>query len=356
MERRKTRPVSVGPVQIGGGAPVSVQSMTKTHTEQVAPTVQQIQELAELGCQIVRCAVPNRRAARALAEVVRRSPLPVIADTHFDPHLALLAIEAAVAGVRVNPGTVRDKAGLREVFRSAAQARIKVRIGVNSGSVRPRRGVQVVPGARGADLAELMVAEALRCCEAAEAEGCTSLVVSLKASDVPTTIRAYRLAAERCDYPFHLGVTAAGPPEQSLVKSAIGIGTLLAEGIGDTIRVSMTGPPHQEVTAALKILETLGLREPCGPQIISCPTCGRCEIDLPALVREVERRLAGCRKNLRVAIMGCVVNGPGEAAEADVGVAGGRDFGYVFRKGRRVRKCPAAELPDALMAEIERSC
>jgi len=355
MERRKTRTVRVGPVTIGGDAPVSVQSMTKTRTDQVGPTLRQIEELAEAGCEIVRCAVPDRHGARALAQVVKDSPLPVVADIHFDHRLALRAIEAGAHGVRVNPGTISNEAGLREVFRNAAAAGIKVRIGMNSGSVRPRRGLEVKTHEGGPDVAALMVREALRSCEMAEAEGCRALVISLKASDVPTTLRAYRLAAPECEYPFHLGVTAAGPPETSIVKSAVGIGALLAEGIGDTIRVSMTGPPHPEVEAALRILEALGLREPVGPQIVSCPTCGRCRIDLVSLVREVSERLKGCRKDIQVAIMGCTVNGPGEAAEADVGIAGGRQFGYIFRKGRRTRRSPASELADALMAEIEKT-
>jgi len=322
MERRKTRAVRVGPVTIGGDAPVSVQSMTKTRTDQVGPTLRQIEELAEAGCEIVRCAVPDRHGARALAQVVKDSPLPVVADIHFDHRLALRAIEAGAHGVRVNPGTISNEAGLREVFRNAAAAGIKVRIGMNSGSVRPRRGLEVKTHEGGPDVAALMVREALRSCEMAEAEGCRALVISLKASDVPTTLRAYRL---------------------------------LAEGIGDTIRVSMTGPPHPEVEAALRILEALGLREPVGPQIVSCPTCGRCRIDLVSLVREVSERLKGCRKDIQVAIMGCTVNGPGEAAEADVGIAGGRQFGYIFRKGRRTRRSPASELADALMAEIEKT-
>jgi len=313
MERRKTRAVRVGPVTIGGDAPVSVQSMTKTRTDQVGPTLRQIEELAEAGCEIVRCAVPDRHGARALAQVVKDSPLPVVADIHFDHRLALRAIEAGAHGVRVNPGTISNEAGLREVFRNAAAAGIKVRIGMNSGSVRPRRGLEVKTHEGGPDVAALMVREALRSC------------------------------------------TAAGPPETSIVKSAVGIGALLAEGIGDTIRVSMTGPPHPEVEAALRILEALGLREPVGPQIVSCPTCGRCRIDLVSLVREVSERLKGCRKDIQVAIMGCTVNGPGEAAEADVGIAGGRQFGYIFRKGRRTRRSPASELADALMAEIEKT-
>ena len=354
MERRNTRAVMAGTVTIGGAAPISVQSMTKTHTEDVAATIAQVHELAELGCEIARCAVANVRAARVLSQIKRGSPIPLIADIHFDHKLALRAIDAGVDGVRVNPGTIHSESGLREVFRSAAAAGIKVRVGMNSGSVRPREGLRVKRDASEADLAALMVDKALACCELAEAEGCRNLVLSFKASDVPTTVRAYRLAAPRCDYPFHVGVTAAGPAEIALLKNAIGIGVLLAEGIGDTIRVSMTGPPHDEVSAALRILEALELRSPAGPVIISCPTCGRCMVDLVSVVEEVQQRLKGCDKKIKVAIMGCVVNGPGEAAEADVGVAGGKEFGYIFRKGVRCGKVPASQIADALMAEIEK--
>jgi (E)-4-hydroxy-3-methylbut-2-enyl-diphosphate synthase len=352
--RRQTRQVRVGAVPIGGSAPVSVQSMTKTHTEDVDATLAQIGELAALGCEIIRCAVPNRRAAAALRRIKESSPLPVVADVHFDHRLALLSIEAGADGVRVNPGNMRDEKGLRDVYRAAAAAGIKVRVGVNSGSIRPRKGLEVAPQAAESDLAELMVRETLAYCSAAERAGLGSLVVSLKASDVPTTLAAYRRAAAQCDYPFHLGVTAAGPPQVSIVKSAIGIGVLLSEGIGDTIRVSMTGPPHDEVRAALAILEALCLREPHGPQIISCPTCARCEIDLSALVEEVGRRARPLSRALKIAVMGCVVNGPGEAAEADVGVAGGKDFGYLFRNGKRVRKVESSQLADALLEEIDR--
>mgnify|MGYP006283521459 CR=1 FL=1 len=352
-ERRKTRSVEVGPVTIGGDAPVSVQSMTKTHTEDVEATVEQIQELADLGCDIIRCAVPTRSSIDALGEVVERSALPVIADIHFDPALALGAIKVGAHGVRVNPPTMSDPDKLDEVYRQAADKDIKVRVGINSGSVRERRGLEVSPD-DDSDMAALMVEEALRCCDEAERQGCRNLVISLKASDVPTTIRAYRMGAGRCDYPFHVGVTAAGPPESSLVKSAVGIGALLAEGIGDTIRVSMTGPPHREVEAGCRILESLELREPTGPEVISCPTCGRCQIDLRELVAEVNERLKDCPSRLKVAVMGCVVNGPGEAAEADIGVAGGRDFGYIFRNGKKIDKRPASELADALVDEVEK--
>jgi len=328
--------------------------MTTTHTEDVEATLAQVRELAALGCDIIRCAVPTRKAAEALRRIASESPIPVIADIHFDHNLALMAIEAGAHGVRINPGNMRNAEGLRQVYRAAAAAGIKMRIGVNSGSIRPRKGLEVRADASSEDLAGLMVREALSYCEAAEGEGFRNIVLSLKASDAPTTIAAYRMAAGRCDYPFHLGVTAAGPPRDSIVRSAVGIGALLAEGIGDTIRVSMTGPPHEEVRTGVAILEALGLRAPSGAQIISCPTCARCEVDLGALVREVEQRLGGVQDGLRIAVMGCVVNGPGEAAEADVGIAGGRGFGYLFRAGRKVRKVPAAEMADALVAEVRK--
>jgi len=358
LERRATRPVRVGPVTVGGGAPVSVQSMTKTHTRDAAATLKQIDELAQAGCEIVRCGVPDRRAAAALRQITARSPLPVVADVHFDHRLALMAVEAGAAGVRINPGNMQDRAGLRRLYRAAGEAGVKVRIGVNSGSILPRRGMEVQADGAPPDLAELMVRRALDYCAEAEGEGFGQLVLSLKASDVPTTIRAYRMAAGLCDYPFHVGVTAAGPPRRSLVKSAVGIGTLLAEGIGDTIRVSMTGPPVEEVRAGIAILEALGLREPRRAEVISCPTCARCDIDLVGLVEEVERRVAELSEGgaltagLKIAVMGCVVNGPGEAAEADVGVAGGRGFGYLFRAGRKVARLDASELADALLAEV----
>lgn len=356
VQRRSSRPVSVGDVIIGGGAPVSVQGMTKTHTEDVEATVSQIRSLADSGCEIARCAVPNHRAAEELAAIKNGSPLPLIADVHFQPGLALKAIGEGVDGVRVNPGNMKDKKGLRQVFNAARERDIKVRIGVNSGSVRPRKGLEVDEAAEEAerDMAELMLAEALDCCRLAEDTGFRNIVLSLKGSDVPTTMRAYRVAAERTNYPLHVGVTAAGPPRDSIIKSSIGIGGLLAEGIGDTIRVSMTGPPEEEVRAGIRILEAVGLRERPGPEIVSCPTCGRCHVDLAQIVDEVEERLKDIRTNVTVAVMGCVVNGPGEAAEAEVGLAAGKDGGFIFRHGEKVKKVASSELVDALVHEVEK--
>lgn len=333
-----------------------MQGMTKTHTVDAEATVAQIREMAEAGCQIARCAVPNHRAAEELSAIKSGSPIPLIADIHFQPGLALKAIEEGVDGVRINPGNMEDGNGLRQIFNAAGERDIKVRIGVNSGSVRPRKGLEVDQEAEEArqDMAQLMVNEATDCCRLAEDIGFRNIVLSLKGSDVTTTMRAYRIAARRTAYPFHLGVTAAGPPRESIIKSSIGIGGLLAEGIGDTIRVSMTGPPVKEVEAGIRILEALDLRERTGPEIVSCPTCGRCHMDLADVVREVQKRLEGMQTNVTVAVMGCVVNGPGEAAEADVGLAAGKEGGFIFRGGEKVRKVPASDLVEALVEEVER--
>jgi len=249
---------------------------------------------------------------------------------------------------------MKNEEGLREVYRAAAERDIKVRIGLNSGSVKRRRGLEVAEDAMDEDVSELMVQEALSACEIAESEGLGNVVLSLKASEVVPTIAAYRSVADKCDYPLHLGVTAAGPPDVSSIKSCIGIGTLLAEGIGDTIRVSMTGPPHYEVRTGVKLLQALELREPQGPQIVSCPTCGRCELDLRSVVQEVTARLKNSSADVKVAIMGCVVNGPGEAADADVGIAGGKDFAFIFRNGKKVRKVDADRLVDELVSEVQK--
>jgi (E)-4-hydroxy-3-methylbut-2-enyl-diphosphate synthase len=352
ITRRTSRTVYVGGVAVGGGAPISVQTMTTTHTQDVAVTVSQIKEAARAGCRIVRVAVPTMKAARCLGEVKEAVRVPVVADIHFDHKLALEAIRQGVDGIRVNPGNMRSREGVLEVVRAAKKAGIPIRIGVNSGSVHARTGEKTA-ALDEEDLARFMVKAALRYCEDFERLRFRDIKISLKASDVATTIEAYRLIASQCDYPLHLGVTAAGPPDVSLVKSSIGIGTLLAEGIGDTIRVSMTGPPLAEVQAGLEILRALGLAER-GLEIVSCPTCGRCEIDLSRIVQEVRARLAGVKGNLQIAVMGCVVNGPGEAREADLGIAGGKGFGFLFRKGRRIKKVREAEMVDVLVQEARR--
>ena len=350
MQRRKSRAVFKGKVQVGGGAPVSVQSMTTTHTEDVEATVRQIHELEELGCDIIRVAVPTMKSAAAVGAIEKQIHIPLVADVHFDHNLALESVRQGADCVRINPGNMRSRDDVAEVVRAAKDAGISIRVGVNSGSVRPRDGLE--PRDEEADLAALMVDAALGHCEFIESLGFRDIILSLKASDVPTTMAAYRAAAERCDHPLHLGITAAGPIETATVKSAIGIGGLLAEGIGDTIRVSLTGPPHDEVRLGHEILQALGL-EPGGVEIVSCPTCGRCEIDLVRLVEEVQRRMPPMKTPLTVAVMGCVVNGPGEAAEADVGIAGGKGFGFLFRGGKKLRKVPEDKLADELIREIQ---
>ena len=353
FERRAARSVRVGNVAIGGGAPVSIQSMTNTHTRDAARTLEQVRRLAAAGCEIVRVAVPAAPDAEALPQIVRASPLPVVADIHFSTGLAIRALEAGVAKVRLNPGNIDDPEGLRRVIALAARLGRPLRFGVNSGSVRGARR----PGDGGAaadskDLAHLMVDVLMDWVRAAEKEGFRDLVLSAKASDVYTTVEAYRLLARSCDLPLHLGITAAGPMDEARTRSAIVLGTLLAEGIGDTVRVSLTGDPVSEVVIAQDILAELGLRPWRGVRILSCPTCGRCGVDLIALVEELQRRTRSVTAPLTVAVMGCVVNGPGEAREADVGVAAGKGHGVLFRRGEAVRKVPEAELLDALLEEI----
>jgi (E)-4-hydroxy-3-methylbut-2-enyl-diphosphate synthase len=347
MQRRKTRAVFKGSVQVGGGAPVSVQSMTNTHTEDVAATLRQIHDLEAAGCDLVRVAVPTMQAAAALSEIKRSIRIPLVADIHFDHRLALESIRCGADCIRINPGNMRSRDDVAEVVRAAKDAGISIRIGVNSGSIRPRDG-----SAHEGDLVTLMVDTALADCEFMESLGFGNIVLSLKASDVMTTLEANRAIAARCDYPLHLGVTEAGPLESCTIKSAIGIGGLLSEGIGDTIRVSLTGPPVDEIRLGHAILQALGLKSG-GVNLVSCPTCGRCEIDLVKLVAEVQARMPRCDKPLTVAVMGCVVNGPGEAAEADVGIAGGKGFGFLFRGGRKLRKVPEDRLADELIREIQ---
>jgi len=348
VQRRHTRAVFKGSVQVGGGAPVSVQSMTKTHTEDVEATVGQIHELEELDCHIIRVAVPTMEAAEAVEEIKRSIRIPLVADVHFDHRLAVEALRRGADCVRINPGNLRGQEEIAAVVRAAQEAGAAIRVGVNSGSIRPRGWEEP---AEKEDLVTLMADAALRHAEFIESLGFRDIVLSLKASHVPTTLAACRAVADRCDYPLHLGVTEAGPIEPATVKSAIGIGALLAEGIGDTIRVSLTGPPHDEVRLGHEILRALGL-EPGGVDLISCPTCGRCEIDLCGLVEEVQRRMPPVSGPLKVAVMGCVVNGPGEAAEADIGVAGGKGFGLLFKGGKKLRKVPEEQLADELIREI----
>ena len=350
MQRKTTKPISVGPVIIGGGAPVVVQSMTNTDTRDVEATLAQIQALADAGCEIVRLAVLDDEAAVALKEIATKSPLPVIADIHFDYRLAIRAVEQGVHGLRLNPGNIGARWKVQEVVRAVKEKQIPIRIGVNAGSLEKEILVKY-----GGPTSSGMIESALGHIRLLEEEGYNKIKVSLKASSVPLMIEAYRKIAEVVDYPLHLGVTEAGTVRSGVVKSAIGIGTLLAEGIGDTIRVSLTGDPVREIPVALEILRVLGLRQR-SVELISCPTCGRTQVDLALLAENVEERLSQLPvldKPLKVAVMGCVVNGPGEAREADFGIAGGKGMGILFRKGEIVARLPENQLLSALLHEIE---
>ena len=347
MERKKTRRIHIGAVPIGGGAPIAVQSMTNTRTADAAATVAQIKALAAAGCNIVRLAVPDMAAAKTLGEIVRAVDVPLVADIHFDYRLALEAIRQGIAALRLNPGNIGGADNVRAVTAAAKKAHIPIRIGVNAGSLDKKLLAKY-----GRPTAEALVESALGHVRLLEAENFHDIKISLKAHDVPLTIAAYRRMSETVDYPLHLGITEAGTPQSGMIKSAVGIGALLAEGIGDTIRVSLTGDPLVEVKVANEILKSLGLRE-YGPTLIACPTCGRTSIDLAQIAADVEARLAGVSRPIQVAVMGCVVNGPGEAREADVGIAGGRGEGLVFRKGEVLRCVPEDQLVTELFKEID---
>ncbi|EHQ91371.1 1-hydroxy-2-methyl-2-(E)-butenyl 4-diphosphate synthase [Desulfosporosinus youngiae DSM 17734] len=350
IQRKMTKPVQVGSVKVGGGAPIVIQSMTNTDTRDIPGTLAQIQSLADAGCEIVRLAVLDGEAAKALKEISAASPLPVIADIHFDYRLALQAVEQGVHGLRLNPGNIGARWKVQEVVRAVGERQIPIRIGVNAGSLEKELLEKY-----GGPTAAGMVESALGHIRILEEEGYDKLKVSLKASSVPLMLEAYRKIHEVVDYPLHLGVTEAGTVRSGVVKSAIGIGTLLAEGIGDTVRVSLTGDPVREIPVALEILQVLGLRQR-SVELISCPTCGRTQVDLAALAEQVEERLSQLPpldKPLKVAVMGCAVNGPGEAREADYGIAGGKGMGLLFRKGEIVARLPEQELLAALLHEIE---
>ncbi len=331
---------------MGGGAPVSVQSMTNTDTRDTAATASQINRLAEAGCEIVRVAVPDREAAGALREIKRQTSIPLIADIHFDYRLALAAVESGADGLRINPGNIGGPRKIRAVVDACRERKVPVRIGVNAGSLE-RDLLEKYGGP--SELA--MVESALRHIQMLEELDYREIKVSLKASDVPLMIRAYRLLADRVDYPLHVGVTESGTLRSGTVKSAVGIGAVLAMGIGDTIRVSLTGDPVHEVRVGWEILKALGLRKR-GADLISCPTCGRTRIDVISIANQVEDLLLKVDRPLKVAVMGCAVNGPGEARHADVGIAGGRGEGLIFRKGRILRKVPEDRLVEELMREI----
>ena len=348
--RKQTKALKVGSVTIGGGAPIVVQSMTNTDTRNTESTLAQIRALAEAGCEVVRLAVLNEDAAKVLGQIIKESPLPVIADIHFDYRLALMAVEQGVHGLRLNPGNIGARWKVREVVRAVKEREIPIRIGVNAGSLEK----ELLEKYHG-PTPQGMVESALGHIRLLEEGGYDKIKVSLKSSQVPLMLEAYRQISERIDYPLHVGVTEAGTVRSGVIKSAVGIGTLLAEGIGDTIRVSLTGDPVREIPVALEILRVLGLRKR-GVDLISCPTCGRTQVDLAALAEKVEERLSHLPpldKPLKVAVMGCAVNGPGEAREADFGIAGGKGMGLLFRKGEIVARLTEEELLPALLQEIE---
>ncbi|MHC4709051.1 MAG: flavodoxin-dependent (E)-4-hydroxy-3-methylbut-2-enyl-diphosphate synthase [Planctomycetota bacterium] len=345
--RQRTRRVMVGDVPIGGGAPVSIQSMTLASPVDLAASRAEIERLADAGVEIVRTAVPNEAAADNLAALVESSPVPLVADIHFNFQLAIKAAEAGVAKLRLNPGNIGDAKRVRSVVEAARERGIPIRIGVNAGSLERELLAEF-----GRPTAEAMVESARRHVRILEDEGFEDIVLSLKASHVPLMIDAYRLAAQQFDYPLHLGVTEAGTPRAGNIKSAIGIGTLLAEGIGDTIRVSLSADPVEEVHAARTILESLDLRRE-SIRIIACPGCGRLQVDLIRLAEAVEERTRDIRKPLTVAVMGCAVNGPGEAREADIGIAGGKGEGLLYVRGEMVRKVPEDKIVDALIELID---
>ena len=344
---KKTRAVCIGDVVVGGGAPVSVQSMTKTHTSDVAATVRQIKRLARAGAEIVRLAVPNRQSVAAFAEIKKKVKPPLVADSHFDARLALGAIEAGADAVRINPGNMRSWREVKRVVLAAKAHRIPIRIGLNSGSVRRRRGMRVAKGRT--STADAMVRLALDYCERFKSVGFRDIILSAKASDIATTMAAYRALAKACRYPLHVGLTATGP--EGRTNSIIAIGGLLQEGIGDTIRVSLTAPPEEEVRVGWEILEAVGLRRRRA-RMVSCPTCGRTEVDLLRIVRDVRRALPAAAKDLTIAVMGCVVNGPGEAAEADLGVAMMKKSACLFAKGKLIRKIKSQHVVRELLTEI----
>ena len=338
-----SKQIQVGSVAVGGGAPVSIQSMCNTPTQDVAATVSQILRLEKAGCEIIRVAVPDQDAARAVGEIKRRIHIPLVCDIHFDYKLALLCAEQGADKIRINPGNIGSKDRVRAVADACRERGIPIRIGVNGGSLEKRLLEKY-----GHPTPEALVESAQGHIDLLHRYDFDDIALSMKSSTVPLTIAAYRLAAERFPYPLHVGVTETGTAYNGIIRSAVGIGTLLSEGIGDTIRVSLTADPVEEVRAGIAILKAAGLRRE-GVRFVSCPTCGRTQIDLIALAQEVEQRLQGLEREITVAVMGCVVNGPGEAHEADYGIAGGRDCGLLFRRGEILGKYPADKLADALV-------
>ena len=347
IKRKETRQIHIGNVAIGGGAPISVQSMTNTKTTDTESTVAQINALQAAGCDIVRLAVPDMDAALNLGNIIKKVNVPLVADIHFDYRLALEAINQGISALRLNPGNIGGEANVKAVVAEAKRHNIPIRIGVNAGSLDKKLLTKY-----GGVTAEALVESAMEHVRILEAQDFYDMKISLKAHDVPLTLAAYQLMSETVDYPLHLGITEAGTARTGMIKSAVGIGALLAQGIGDTFRISLTGDPVVEVKVANEILKSLGMRE-YGPTLISCPTCGRTSIDLAGIADEVDKRLQGITKPISVAVMGCMVNGPGEAKGADVGIAGGNGEGLVFRKGEIIRKVKETELVEELFKEID---
>lgn len=345
--RQKTRKVKVGDLYLGGDAKVSIQSMTNTDTRDVAATVAQIKALENEGCDIVRCAVPDMIAAEAIEHIVKQVQIPVVADIHFDYRLALKCVENGIAAIRINPGNIGKRERVEEVVRACKAKNIPIRIGVNSGSLSKE-----LLNKYGKVCPEALVESALEHVKILEELDFRDIVISLKSSNIQTMIESYRLAKSKVDYPLHLGVTEAGTLWRGTIKSSIGIGTLLAEGIGDTIRVSLTGDPIEEIKVGKEILKNFGYVNE-GIEFISCPTCGRTEIDLISIANEVESRLSTSKKHIKVAVMGCIVNGPGEARDADIGIAGGKGEGIIFKKGKVIKKVKESELVEELIKLIE---
>lgn len=348
MQRRKTKKVFFADVAVGGDSPISIQSMTNTKTTNVEKTVKQIHRLEKAGCELIRVAVPDIESAKKIKDIKERISIPLIADIHFNYRLALEAIERGVDGLRLNPGNIGSKERVEKVVKKAKSANIPIRVGVNSGSIEKKLLKKY-----GHPTADAMVESALNQIKILEENNFNDIIISLKSTDIWMTIKAYKLMAKKRDYPFHIGITEAGTPKKGVVKSAVGIGSLLTLGLGDTLRVSLTGDPKKEIETSWNILESLDIRQK-GIKIISCPTCGRTNIDLTGLVEKVEKRLEGIELPITVAVMGCEVNGPGEAKEADIGIAGGKKQGIIFKKGKKIKTVKEENLLDALMAEIDK--
>jgi len=348
MERQITRKVKVGDIYIGGNAPITVQSMTNTDTRDVFATVSQIKELEKVGCDIVRCAVPDMEAAEALKDIIKKINIPLVADIHFDYRLALKSIENGVSKLRINPGNIGSVDRIREVAKAAKNRNIPIRIGVNSGSLE-----KDILEKYGSVTPQGLVESALRHVRILEKLDFQDIIISIKSSNVPHTIESYKLLSSMVNYPLHLGVTEAGTPWRGTIKSTLGIGSLLSQGIGDTLRVSLTGDVTEEVKVGREILKSLGYLEK-EMEFVSCPTCGRTEIDLINIVNQVEEKLTNYNKKIKIAIMGCVVNGPGEAREADIGIAGGKGVGLIFKKGEIIKKVKEEELVSELLKEIDK--